>query len=242
MKLALLVSAFAISAPTLAQTAMPPGYNHPPMAGHSGANPGQATAPAPYRFQPTPTPQGMIPPQLVANHQGTVVSTQTIGGYTYIEVTTPSGNTWLAAPESKVTVGERIAYPSGAVMRNFTSKAMGRTFPAIMFIGGVTQAGNETLPSAAAGAPMALPSMPQAAPEQSEGVVVSSQDAGGYSYIEVKAAEGNTWLAAPMTKLKAGDTVRYEPGAVMRNFSSRALNRTFPAIVFVDRVTIVPAQ
>ena len=248
MKVSLLLSALALSLPVFAQTALPPGYNHPPMAGHGAAGTAQPAAPAPYRFQPYGTPQSLIPPQVVMSNEGTVISAQTTGGYTYIEVTSPSGNTWLAAPESKVAVGEKIAYPSGAVMRNFTSKSVGRTFPAIIFVSGITQGGSNAAPTAAAAphgalsGPAGLPPPPPAEAETAEGVVVSTQNAGGYSYIEVKGANGNTWLAAPMAQLKAGDTVRYEPGSVMRNFSSRALNRTFPEIVFVDRVTVAPAK
>jgi hypothetical protein len=81
----------------------------------------------------------------------------------------------------------------------------------------------------------AAPAKPQL---PNEGTVVSTMDAGGYSYIEVSGAEGNTWLAAPATKVKAGDKIRFENGAVMRNFSSRSLGRTFPTISFIGQVVV----
>lgn len=244
---------------------------------------GAQTAPAPASGAPTPSVvpyrfSGIAPPMrrpAPATNEGTVVSAQTAGGYTYIEVAGPSGNTWLAAPETQLAAGDRIRYGGGAVMQNFTSKAIGRTFPSIVFVGSVSPAGapgSAPAPMAAApmggnlGAPMGAPpghppmqgapaghppvqgggfgQMPTAAPPPSlsEGVVLSAQDAGGYSYIELKASSGSTWLAAPSTKLKAGDTVRYAGGSVMHNFSSRSLNRTFPEIIFVDRIAVVAAN
>lgn len=247
MKLPVLLATLALSSAAIAQTEMPPGFNHPPMAGHPAAPAAPTPAPAaPYKFNPYSlipaapmAPMAPVPPPSI---EGTVISAQSAGGYTYIEVTSPSGNTWLAAPETQLTAGERIRYSSGAMMHNFSSKALGRSFPSILFVGKVTPAGSEPAPAAAAGvgaAPMAAPAAAPAAPQLSEGTVVSLQDAGGYSYIEVSGAAGNVWLAAPMTKLKVGDKLRYENGGEMRNFSSRALNRTFPSIVFVDRVTVV---
>lgn len=231
MKPLLLLATAVLSAPALAQTTLPPGFNHPPMAGHPAANEAASGMQHPGYGMPRAMPTG---------NEGTVISTQTSGGYTYIEVSGPSGSTWLAAPASNVKVGNRIRYQDGAVMRNFSSKALGRSFPTILFVGGVTVLGNETAAqstSTTVTATSAEPPPPGA--PVGEGVVVSSQDAGGYSYIEVKSGQGNTWLAVPMMKVKAGDTLRYETGSVMRNFSSRALGRTFPSIVFVERVTIV---
>jgi hypothetical protein len=193
---------------------------HPPMAGHPA--PAAAGGVKEYRlpaelFQ-TPRMGAVRPAQAAApTNEGTVAQMQTAGGYTYIEVTGPQGNTWLAAPAMNIAVGTRIRYESGAVMTNFTSAAMKRTFPTILFVGGVEPI-NST-----------------------EGKVAQTQTAGGYTYIEVKHAKGSEWLAAPAMAVKAGDTVRYEGGSVMSNFTSGALKRTFPSILFVGGVEVVRA-
>jgi hypothetical protein len=194
---------------------------HPPMAGHPA--PAAAGGVQEYRLpaEPFQTPRmgAVRPGQMAApKSEGTVAQAQTAGGYTYIEVTGPQGNTWLAAPAMNIAVGTKIRYESGAVMTNFTSAAMKRTFPSILFVGGVEPV-NAT-----------------------EGTVAQAQTAGGYTYIEVKNAKGSEWLAAPAMAIKAGDTVRYEGGSVMSNFTSGALKRTFPSIVFVGGVEVVRAQ
>jgi len=65
-------------------------------------------------------------------------------------------------------------------------------------------------------------------------------NAAGYSYIEVDGGvAGKQWLAARVTPLKSGDVITWGGGATMRNFSSKALNRTFEQIVFVGSVRVV---
>lgn len=80
---------------------------------------------------------------------------------------------------------------------------------------------------------------PKAADLPNEGKVVSTMSTAGYSYVEVAAASGTEWIAGPATVLKAGDTIRYSDGAVMANFTSKSLQRTFPKITFVDHVMVI---
>lgn len=210
-------------------------------------------------FQVQPRPMAAMPRKAALPNEGTVVSSTDSGGYSYVEVTGAQGNVWLAAPTTKLSPGDKIRYEDGAVMRNFTSRALNRTFPAIIFVGNVAPA-NGAVPTAAAtphggadphagtglhgsgGMPHA--GMPQGgeAAAMGEGTVVSSQSSGGYSYIEVTGSKGNVWLAAPMTQVKVGEKIRYETGSEMRNFTSRALNRTFPSIFFVGSVAVVSAN
>lgn len=236
MKIVPITLAVLMTSSVFAQT-----FQHPPVGGHpvpaaDAAGTGNTTPQYKLPAELFRTPANPMQAQGAARaaalpNVGTVVSAQQSGGYSYIEVSGPQGNTWLAAPVTTLNVGDRIRYEDGATMRNFTSKALGRSFPAIMFVGSVSPTGND--PAAAAAEPAQSPI---------SGVVISAQDAGGYSYIEVQTDAGNTWLAGPATPLKAGDKVQYEVGAVMSNFSSRALNRTFPSIIFVDRVNVVSAQ
>lgn len=57
-----------------------------------------------------------------------------------------------------------------------------------------------------------------------------------YSYLKVDTGNGNQWLAAPRGVYKPGDRIRYSRGMTMTHFFSRTLNKTFDAILFVERV------
>jgi hypothetical protein len=93
-------------------------------------------------------------------------------------------------------------------------------------------------PSPAAAADMMQ--LPKSAPEALpyKGTVVSTIDANEYTYIEVTDGKKTTWLAASKMALKKGSVVRYEDGAVMTNFRSKLLNRTFPSVTFVNSVVV----
>jgi hypothetical protein len=72
-----------------------------------------------------------------------------------------------------------------------------------------------------------------------EGKVLSTLDAPGYTYMELANTEKRFWIAAPTTRVKAGDRVRFEQSLVMKNFNSKTLNRTFDQIIFVNSATII---
>ena len=72
-----------------------------------------------------------------------------------------------------------------------------------------------------------------------EGKVLSTLDAPGYTYMELANTEKRFWIAAPTTRVKAGDRVRFEQSLVMKNFNSKTLNRTFDQIIFVNSATVL---
>jgi hypothetical protein len=72
-----------------------------------------------------------------------------------------------------------------------------------------------------------------------EGKVLATLDAPGYTYMELANTEKRFWIAAPTTRVKVGDRVRFEQSLVMKNFNSKTLNRTFDQIIFVNSATIV---
>ncbi|SFW14130.1 NrfJ-related protein [Nitrosovibrio sp. Nv17] len=72
-----------------------------------------------------------------------------------------------------------------------------------------------------------------------EGKVLSTLDAPGYTYMELANTERRFWIAAPTTRIKVGDRVRFEQSLVMKNFNSKTLNRTFDEIIFVNSATVV---
>jgi len=73
-------------------------------------------------------------------------------------------------------------------------------------------------------------------PLSRSGRVLQHMDANQYTYLQVQEGDRALWLAAPKTPLVDGSTVRFPDGVVMRDFYSRLLARTFPAIIFVRAV------
>jgi hypothetical protein len=80
---------------------------------------------------------------------GKVVETMNSGGYTYVCLENKGKKTWVAVPEMKVSIGQKIALQPGAEMTNFQSKTLNRTFDRIIFSGGPAS------PQSASGASMA---------------------------------------------------------------------------------------
>ena len=79
------------------------------------------------------------------------------------------------------------------------------------------------------------------------GTVIESIDAAGYTYVQVESNAENIWLAGPKTTITQGGSIDVNTRAPMRNFHSKALDRDFPVIYFVDSysgsaVQSVPAQ
>lgn len=72
-----------------------------------------------------------------------------------------------------------------------------------------------------------------------EGKVLATLDAPGYTYIELTNTGKRFWIAAPTTKIKIGDRVRFDQSLVMKNFNSKTLNRTFDQIIFVNSATVL---
>ena len=68
--------------------------------------------------------------------------------------------------------------------------------------------------------------------------VISAQDVPQFTYLEVKQGDQTRWLAASTVAVKKGDVIQFDNGSTMLNFNSKTLNRTFPSITFVNRVTV----
>jgi hypothetical protein len=82
---------------------------------------------------------------------GKVVETMDSGGYTYVCIEKKGVKTWVAIPQTKVTVGKKMAFQPGMEMKNFTSQSLHRTFESIYFSGGpllAQQAGDKQVASA----------------------------------------------------------------------------------------------
>lgn len=85
-----------------------------------------------------------------AGYTGTVKQTMNSGGYTYVLLSTSSGDVWLAGPETKVKVGQKISSGEGMLMQGFNSKTLKRTFDKIYFVNAL---GGAAAGGAAGGAP-----------------------------------------------------------------------------------------
>ncbi len=154
-------------------------------------------------------------------NQGKVVSVQQAGGYTYLEVDSNGKTLWLASSPVRFAPGDEVRWGDSAVMRNFTSKSLGRTFDELLFVSGVQAAGAGAAPAASGNV----------------GKVLSMMNSAGYAYLELETSGGVKWLAASQAPVKVGDTVTWQGGSVMSNFTSSSLNRTFDQIIFVAAVS-----
>lgn len=85
-----------------------------------------------------------------------------------------------------------------------------------------------------AGQMLNVPQTPAALPYA--GVVKETIDSNMYTYVLVTMAKEERWLAISRTDLKPGEAIRFGDGAVMNNFFSKTLQRTFPVIHFLGGV------
>ncbi len=103
------------------------------VVGISGCNSAKKEAQTPA---PQAQPAAMAAP--AGNSlTGKVVETMNSGGYTYVLLENSGNKTWVAAPEAAVKVGQQVTCQPGMEMKNFTSKTLNRTFPSIIFSGGI---------------------------------------------------------------------------------------------------------
>jgi hypothetical protein len=76
--------------------------------------------------------------QAGSGKKGTVTQTMNSGGYTYVEAAYYKGQkTWLALPQMKVAIGDKIEFPDTPPLVNFTSKTLKKTFDKILFVPGI---------------------------------------------------------------------------------------------------------
>jgi hypothetical protein len=184
-----------------------------------------------------------------APNVGEILQLAQSGGYTYAEVKTGNGQViWMAGSPLQLKVGDRVQWGDYAVMRNFSSKGLGRTFDQILFVNGwgpvggilatVAPHGSQPgVPTSASVQPM--PAIDTADSAVQQGIVRSVETAGGYTYLEVDVNGAAVWIAVPRSSAKAGDRVRWSGGSVMQNFAAKSLGRTFDQIIFAGGVSVV---
>lgn len=80
---------------------------------------------------------------------------------------------------------------------------------------------------------------PQAGANAGQGKILQSMHASSYTYMEVDMNGKKVWIATNAMAVNNGNTVRWRDAAVMKNFTSNALHRTFDEILFVSYAEIV---
>ncbi len=100
----------------------------------------------------------------------------------------------------------------------------------LLTVAGFSTAGiAETPPGAGEGVPLG----------PNTGTVLEVIDSSLYTYLQVSSGTGAVWLAAYRNDIAKGEAVSYTKGILRTNFHSKALNRTFDKIIFVDAVVPV---
>jgi len=109
---------------------------------------------------------------------------------------------------------------------------------------------NDKSSQPAATAPAQQPAGKQLSPAQQQaindakdmprqGIVKEMMHASGYTYMNVDTGNDKPmWIAAAMMRIKTGDKVQWTDAAVMRNFKSSGLHRTFDEILFVSNASV----
>ena len=64
------------------------------------------------------------------------------------------------------------------------------------------------------------------------GKVTETMNVAGYTYVQIENSGKRTWIAVPQRAVTVGEEMSFQPGFVMKNFTSKTLNRTFDEIVF----------
>jgi hypothetical protein len=163
----------------------------------------------------------------------TVLESMESGGYTYARVETEGEEIWVAGPPTPLEAGMEVTLAGAMGMENFTAASLDRTFDRILFVGAF---GGAT-PGGAAGA--ISPRGPAlAGPGAGSGTVAEVSHAAGYSYIRIETDDGDLWLAGNQIEVDQGQTVSWSGGAVMQNFNSPSIGRTFDRILFADGLRV----
>ena len=80
---------------------------------------------------------------------------------------------------------------------------------------------------------------PAAQGEAVRGEVREAKDVDAYTYLRLKTKEGELWAAVNKAPVRKGAQVTVENAMVMRDFKSKALNRTFDKVIFAESVRVV---
>ena len=123
-----------------------------PLALAAGCSKPKAADPA--RAAAAPAQASVGPEQGSQDIIGPVLETMNAGQYTYVRVSSTSGEVWAAAQRFDVKVGDRVVIKPETPMRNFHSQTLNRDFPVIYFTTSISKEGEQ--PSARSADPIAM--------------------------------------------------------------------------------------
>lgn len=115
-----------------------------------------------------------------------------------------------------------------------------------------TQEQSSAAPQSMYGVPATAPAAAEPASAEANGSAISNtpyfgkvletMNSGGYTYAKVDEGGNAYWIAGPQTNLTVGSSVSFIEQMVMKNFTSKSLNRTFDQLVFVTAIVPTGAQ
>ena len=85
---------------------------------------------------------------------------------------------------------------------------------------------------------------PAAAPGPADGQIFSGTvteiiEVDNYTYLQIDSDRGSTWIATSLVWVNKGDQISFPAGALMENFYSPTIDRTFDSILFVENIEVI---
>jgi hypothetical protein len=119
-------------------------------------------------------------------------------------------------------------------MSKSIARALAGSALAIAALGACASLASDAKPASSHAAPAAsaAPGAPAEDPTSVKGTVLETMDAGAYTYLRLKTAEGEVWAAVPKASVKAGAEVTITGISRMDGFESKTLGRKFDRIWF----------
>ncbi|QWV92470.1 hypothetical protein KP004_14840 [Geomonas oryzisoli] len=194
------------------------------------------TAPAPPA-EPAPAAKEAPASPSVNINNGTVTEVIQAGRYSYINVDSGSAKTWFAIPTSDVKVGQQVEVKPGMQVTNYLAKSLNRTFDTIYFsdelvIKAVVKPAAPTKKLPSWHSPL-TPTSKTTGGVGVAGKILEVINGGEYTYARVDQGETDIWVAVPASeKIQQGQVVKFQPGSLVKNFGSAALNRNFDKVIF----------
>ncbi|HSQ71978.1 MAG TPA: hypothetical protein VLM87_06110, partial [Rubrivivax sp.] len=147
--------------------------------------------------------------------KGEVLEVRDVAPYTYLRLMTPAGQTWAAVTQAPVKVGAQVTIENPAVMENFHSKTLDKTFDKIVF-------GQLAVPGAPAQAAQASPhggmgSAKPAAPMAAAAVVKVPKATGSDARTVAEVVGGKAALKDKSVSLR-GQIVKANLGIMGKNW------------------------
>ena len=181
-------------------------------------------------------------PATPAGPMVTVLETLESAGYTYARVqavgeTGEESEMWAAGPVTPLEVGQQVSLDGAMGMQNFRAASLDRTFDEILFVNRYGTGVAASAPGAASGVAPGV-AMTAEAPPIDGGRVLDVSQGPGYTYVLVEDGDVQLWVAGTQLEVEVGQMVTWDGGAIMRDFESPTLERTFDRLLFADGLRI----